>query len=218
MTSYAPVPAFAERRRHPRALILIVAGHAALLAAVMAVKMDLAPGFDPVETNVTLVPLPPEPPPPQPPRPAPEPPVSAIDRPAPLIPIPVPPDAPLVDPTPIPVPNPGPMIGTSIGPKLDPPAKPLDRTGPRFATPDSQLRPPYPPGKLDSGEQASLRLRLSIDARGRVTAVEPVAPADPVFLAAARKHLIARWRYRPATEGGRPVASTTLITLRFELE
>ena len=36
-----------------------------------------------------------------------------------------------------------------------------------------------------------LRLRLTIDARGRVVAVEPVGRADRAFLAAARRHLLA---------------------------
>ena len=83
--------------------------------------------------------------------------------------------------------------------------------------PASQVRPPYPPSKLEREEEAALRLRLSIDARGRVTAVEPVGSTDRVFLQAARRHLIANWRYTPATEDGRPVPSTTVITLRFEL-
>ena len=71
---------------------------------------------------------------------------------------------------------------------------------------------------MASDEEASLRLRLSIDARGRVVAVEPVGSADRAFLAAARRHLLAHWRYQPATEDGRAVASTTVITLRFELD
>ena len=66
--------------------------------------------------------------------------------------------------------------------------------------------------------EAVLRLRLTIDDRGRVTAVEPVGRADPVFLAAARRHLLAHWRYKPASENGRPAASSTVITLRFQLD
>ena len=92
------------------------------------------------------------------------------------------------------------------------------RTGPRFATSQSALRPPYPASKLDSEEEAALKLHLAIDERGRVVAVDPVGPADPAFLASARRHLLARWRYQPATENGRPVRSSTVITLRFELE
>jgi len=48
--------------------------------------------------------------------------------------------------------------------------------------------------------------------------VEPVGRVDPIFLSAARRHLLSHWRYRPATEDGRAVTSTTVITLRFELD
>jgi protein TonB len=92
------------------------------------------------------------------------------------------------------------------------------RTGPRFLTREADVKPPYPPSKLREGEEAVLKLKLSIDERGRVISVEPVGAADPVFLAAARKHVMARWRYQPATEDGRPVATTTTITLHFELD
>jgi protein TonB len=145
-----------------------------------------------------------------------------IDQPQVVIPIPSQIDAPPIDDTPVIVPNTGPVIGPGKDPVIvdvKPLPKPLPvRTGPRFATPESQLRPPYPANKIESDEEAALRLRLSIDERGRVTAVEPVGSADPSFLAAARRHLIARWRYQPATEDGRPVPSTTVITLRFELD
>ena len=50
-----------------------------------------------------------------------------------------------------------------------------------------------------------------------MTSVEPVGSADPAFLEAARRHILARWRYRPATEDGRAVASSTVVSLRFEL-
>lgn len=219
MVTYAPVPAFAERKRYPRALILIVAGHAALIAAVMMAKMDLPQPFRPPVIKVELIPEPKAPPefPPEP-RPAPEPGRSIIDKPVALVPIPSD-SGPLVDTSPIPLPDPGPVIGPSPRPSRDVVARPIPvRTGPRFATPDSRLRPPYPPHKLRNGEEAALRLRLSIDERGRVTAVEPVGRADPAFLGAARRHLIAHWRYQPATEDGRPVATSTVITLRFELD
>ena len=68
------------------------------------------------------------------------------------------------------------------------------------------------------GSEAVLRLRLSIDERGRVVSVDPVGAADGAFLAAARRHLLAQWRYKPAMEGGRAVATSIVITLRFQLE
>ena len=221
MSTYAPVPGFAERKPYPRALIVIVAAHAAAITAVMLVKMDLPAQVLRPPTDVELIPLPKEPPPnPPEPRPAPEPGRSVVDRPVAVVPVPVP-DAPAVDATSIPFPDLRPDIatGSPTRPAIAPPTKPLPvRTGPRFATPDSRLRPPYPENKLSSGEEAALRLRLSIDERGRVTAVDPLGSADPSFLKAARRHLIAYWRYQPATEGGRPVASSTVITLRFQLE
>ena len=218
MTTYAPVPAFAERHRHPRALVLIVGVHAAAIAAVMTVKMDLPVPWDPQVTRVQLVPEskpPPEIPPPQPKR---EPSRSELDQPARVVPIPRP-ALPGVDSIPLPQPGADAIIGS--GPQVEPVPQPRPapvRTGPRFATPDSLLKPPYPASKLRMDEEAVLRLRLTIDERGRVTAVEPVGSADRVFLSAARRHLMANWRYEPATEDGRAVASATVITLRFELE
>jgi protein TonB len=126
-----------------------------------------------------------------------------------------------LDPTPVPfVPNNQPLIQPGVEPRPTPSiaAKAPVRVAARFITPASELRPPYPRSKLDTEEEASLRLRLSIDERGRVVAVEPVGKADPAFLAAARRHLLARWRYAPATEDGRAVASSTTITLRFQIE
>ena len=79
------------------------------------------------------------------------------------------------------------------------------------------LRPPYPDAKRMLGEEATLRLRLSIDDGGRVTAVEPVGTADRAFLDSARRHLIRAWRFAPASEDGRPVPTSKVITLRFEL-
>ena len=220
MVTYAPVPAFAERKRYPRALVVIVAGHAALIAAVMMAKMDLPPSILPGPTEVELIPLPKDPPPnpPEPPK-VDDPATSVLDKPIAVVPMPSN-SGPVVDTRPLPLPSRGPVIGPSPSPQpplIEPKPVPV-RTGPRFATPDSRLRPPYPPDKLSSGQEAALRLRLSIDERGRVIAVEPVGGADPAFLRAARRHLIAQWRYRPATEAGRPVASSTVITLRFQLD
>ncbi|MGI8704361.1 MAG: energy transducer TonB [Sphingomicrobium sp.] len=215
MTVYAPVPAYADRKRHPRALLLIVAGHVALLAAVMTAKMDIGGSFIPTKTDVKLIPVPPEPAP-NPPQPKQEPRNSAIDTVPRVVPVPQP-HFPRVDTRQLPLPDPGPVIGP--GPSIDTRPTPAPvRTGPRFITPDSRLKPPYPQQKLRLEEEAVLRLRLSIDERGRVAAVEPVGRADPVFLAAARRHLIALWRYQPATENGRAIASSTVITLSFQLE
>ena len=212
MSTYAPVPSFVDRKRYPGALIFILAGHAAILAAVMMAK-----GYVPISvidppTIVDLIkdpPAPPEnPPPPQPDQ------RSAIDNPTTIIPTPLP-NIPDMDTTLLPLPNNG-QVEIPRGDTHLTPTPPV-RVGPRFLTREADVKPPYPPSKLRDGEEAVLKLRLSIDERGRVIAVDPVGAADPVFLSAARKHIMARWRYQPATEDGRPIATTTTITLHFEL-
>jgi protein TonB len=196
-------------------MLVIIAGHIAVIAAVMSAKMDLPQRIRDA-TEVRLIPLPPAPPPqPQPqPRAAPEPGPSTIDRLPVIVPVPQPPADELDSPVGAAVP------GTpSIGPMIQPlPVADPVRIAARFATPASAIRPPYPPSKVASEEEAVLKLRLSIDPHGRVIAVEPLGRADPAFLAAARRHLMAHWRYQPATVDGSAIASATTITLRFELD
>lgn len=223
MPVYASTPSFADHRRHPRALMFIVGGHAVLIAAVMTAKMDVIPPLGATKTIVDLIEAPKPPLPPPPPETIPEPktkvqpPNSQLDQPTPIRQIPIS-DGPEVASVNLPpIPSPGP-IGSGIEP---PPTKPiLDpvRLAPVFNTPDHLLRPPYPSDKQRLEEEGTLKLRLTIDERGRVVGVEPVGPVDRSFFESARKHLLAKWRYKPATVDGRPVASSTVITLRFELE
>ncbi len=205
----------AERHSSPRTLLLIAAAHVALIGAVMSARMDLPPRISEPPIVITPIPIP-KPPPPDPAQAETQSkPTTSIDQTQVTVPIPWPNDD-GIDVTPIALPVPG---GDRIGPTVDPLPTPSPvRIGPRFATLPSAVRPPYPPSKIQSEEQAILKLRLTIDPRGRVIAVEPVVKADAAFLAAARRHLIAHWRYRPATEDGRAIASATVITLRFELD
>ena len=222
MPVYAPTPGFAVQRPHPKTLLLIVGAHAVALAAVISAKMELPQKLIPTITRVTLI-DPPKPPPPPDPQPQLKKaqPRTRIDQPVVIIPVPRT-DQPLIDRTPTPPlpPTPGPIgTGTEIVPPPPPPLAHIPvRKGVRFITAADEIRPPYPDDKRRQEQEASLRLRLAIDARGRVVAVEPVGSVDPSFFAAARKHLLAHWRYAPATEDGRAVASSTVITLRFELQ
>lgn len=208
----------AQRRPAPNAMLVIVAVHVAGIAALMSAKMDIPLVTTIPPTIVDLIPID-DPPPPNPdPRPL-EPQQPAMAPPQPLVPLPL--DVPSVDPTPVPLPDLGEIIKPLPNPQpplADPAPVPPVRVAAKLITPAARLKPPYPAAKLASGEEALLRLRLRIDASGRVTAVESVGPADSAFLEAARRHLMANWRYRPATEDGRALATTTVISLRFQLE
>ncbi|HYU94994.1 MAG TPA: energy transducer TonB [Sphingomicrobium sp.] len=213
-------PAPVERRPYPNAMLVIIAIHVAGIAAVMSAKMDLPPIIPRPPIDIFDVPRPTDPPPPTPPAPpVPRPTDSTVTNVDQIAPLPVRdnPDGP----TPSTAFNTGTLGGGNalVIPEITPLPKPYPvKLGAQLLTSGEELKPPYPSSKLITEEEASLTLRLTIDERGRVIAVEPVGRADPVFLAAARRHLLARWRYKPASEDGRAIASTAVITLRFQLD
>jgi len=217
-----------RRQLSPTMLAVILGGHAIALGLLVTARMDMGNPFVPTRTKIIDIPLPKPPektPPPPTPEPQPDsklppPPRSFIETPPTVVPLPQP--GPSVDlgPSTQGTPDIGPALDTPLSEpaRVEPVPVPPVRLAARAMTPSDLLRPPYPDNKRRLEEEAVLRLRLAIDPRGRVTAVEPVGAADPSFLAAARSHLLRFWRYKPATEDGRAVASSLVITLRFELE
>jgi protein TonB len=200
-------------------MLVVISVHVAVIAAVMSAKMDLPRRI--LSHGPIMVDFIREPPPP---------PIRtaearahvnrttpAIDRTQTDIPLP---------PTTDQMGDPGPTVepgavsggGAIVVPEIPRTVVTPIHHGPELLTPPSQLKPPYPASKLLSEEEATLTLRLSIDDSGRVTAVVPIGRADGAFLDAARRHLMAHWRYRAATEDGRAVSSTVTVTLRFMLD
>lgn len=214
MLAYAPTRNAPSAR--PGTLALIVGGHAAIVALALAATFEADRRPPPPRTDIYDVDLPP--PPAEPVPPAPTPPISQLDLPQPVVrPLTPPPFA--TEPAFPTLPPAGPVAGTAATPpEIVQPAPVIADTRPVLRTSGADLRPPYPDSRRMSGEEARLKLRLSIDAGGRVVAVEPVGAADRAFLESARRHILRRWRYQPATEGGRPVAATVTVTLRFELD
>lgn len=217
MLAYAANTRPLGRSESPKVLALIVAGHALLLGALFMARTEIHRVISDSPDVTYIDPI--EPPPPNPVddvRTPTKPTTSTVDQLRPVVP---PLDTqPAFESGPKTVdvaPYAGPIVDFPVLPIL-PKADPV-KVAARFITPDAQLRPPYPLSKLRNEEEASLRLRLTIDSRGRVTAVDSVGRADPDFLAAARRHILKAWRYTPATEGGAAVGSTVVITLKFEL-
>ena len=220
MLAYAAnAPRAAGRGRSPTALALIVIGHAAVIGAVLTAKPDILDRVLPKPTTIINIPVPPAPKPiaeadPQPQRPITQ--DSFIDRERPII--------DMEQPTPFEL-DQGPTIadiGAVIGSgpitAIDPPRPEPIKLAARLVTSEQALKPPYPLDMRRAEEEATLRLKLTIDTRGRVVAVDPVGPANPSFLEAARRHILRAWRYKPATEDGVAVGSTTVISLGFRLE
>ena len=214
-------PRIGARRSNPNAMLAIISLHIALLAAVMSAKMDLPSKMSNVPTSITLI-RDPQPPPENDVRPKTQPQQRPLDY--------VPPKTPQTQvsnqATDLTTPLSGPGEISQPFPPLPPLPLPTDpparlapaSTGPQLLTPTSEIKPPYPQSKLLTGEEAVLKLRLSIDPTGRVAAVEAIGDADRVFLDAARRYLVAHWRYKPATQDGQPVASSVVITLKFQLD
>lgn len=208
-------PVAGSRSQSPNSMLAIVALHVAAVAVLMSARMEL-PTFSP-EPPLVIETIKPQPIPepdvatPRPPAPFPDRTFTALD---PLVPLPSDPVTPPV-PDPVPQPFPGlPGAGSGGGTV----AQPIAATPAVLLTGAAELKPPYPPSKLAGGEEATLKLRLTIDAAGRVTAVEPIGRADRTFLTAARRHILAHWRYRPATSDGRGVETSLVINLRFQLD
>lgn len=213
-------PNAGKRQSNPNALLAIISIHVALIAIVMSAKMDLPSRIRDRPTTIDLISGPAAP---RPLTPRLEPkirhsqgrtPIAEIE---PTVSIP----APAQDESETAQIDFGKLSGS--GGRATGLAEPLRqpvvvRKEARLLTPASQLKPPYPASKLASEEEGVLTLRLSIDERGRVLAVDPVGTADRAFLDSARRYLIAHWRYQPATEGDRPVSSMVTITLHFRLD
>lgn len=214
-------PRVGASRSSPNTLLFVACGHIALLAVAMSVKMALPPTVK--DPPIPVIRIAVQKPPPKQPvqtrdrhdpvnptmdQPTPNPRVTTVEPEVPLNtgtplatgpsvdPIPLPP-------IPLPLPEPQP-VGISRGAQL--------------VTPAGELKPPYPQAKLLAEEEATLRLRLSIDETGRVIAVDPVGRADAAFLSAARRHLLSHWRYKPAMKDGRAVPTSIVISLRFQLD
>lgn len=219
MLAYAAnMPKTAARDRSPKALALIIAGHALVLAGLLTARPEVMGQI--IDQTPTIFNVPADPPPPQPTvdRPQHEPVTqpSFIEQERPIIDMEQ--QTPIQLATGPSIADIGAVIGSGPITIIDPPKHMPVKLGPRLATSDEALKPPYPLDMRRAGQEATLRLKLTIDTRGRVIAVEPVGRANASFLEAARRHIVEAWRYQPATEDGSAVQSTTLISLSFRLE
>ncbi len=83
----------------------------------------------------------------------------------------------------------------------------------------THTKPPYPRLSLMLGEQGVVVLHLTISAQGTVQDAVVVRSSGYQNLdLEARAWVIQQWRYRSATVGGQPVASTANVVIKFDLQ
>jgi periplasmic protein TonB len=205
-----------NRTRSPLGLGLVVALHAAALAALILAKgpqiipkLPSHPLIDILPDNVP----PPEVPPPPPEAKAERPPLR-IDRPPAVVDLPTVPTIALP-----PLPPVTPTIdAVETGPAVpaDPPVAPAKLIE---ATLDarSAAQPDYPQSLARQEIEGVAVVRVTIGADGRVRDVALVRADDPAFFEATRRHALRSWRFRPATRDGVPVESVRTMTVRFRM-
>jgi protein TonB len=219
---------FEQKRSSPTSLVVVVAVHAAAIAALALAKMEM-PQIDlPKPLTVRNIPITPDPPPipPEPVKDRAEPPKSVLTMPSREIRTPVTTDlrAPVTEPTDTALYDP--YVGQADKPRLEPlppppPPQPMPVPAPvrveAKLRPGIELLPPYPPAEERAEAEGSVTIKLLIGPDGRVKAAEKVRAASEAFWRATERHALRAWRFTPATVDGKPVESSKVMTVHFEL-
>jgi protein TonB len=80
------------------------------------------------------------------------------------------------------------------------------------------LQPPYPPSEQRAERGGDVRVRVTIGTNGRVIAVQMLSATSDAFWRVTERQALTRWRFRPATVDGRPVESTKVMNLHFQIQ
>ncbi|HEV7659103.1 MAG TPA: TonB family protein [Allosphingosinicella sp.] len=212
-----------QQRRHPASFALVVALHAAGLGALILAGSTRFLQEPETRTTIRDIVIPPDPPPIK----QEEPPPARPDQHDPVVTIVPPVHPPANDNRPTtgssdPQSTAGTQTGQGTGDIVrDPPREPPPpvrreaQVDPRYA---HDLQPPYPLPELRADHSGVVRIRLTIAANGRVTAVERLSATSEHFWRATERQALNRWRFRPATLDGRPVQGTKVMTVNFRIQ
>lgn len=89
------------------------------------------------------------------------------------------------------------------------------RPDPRYA---GAFHPAYPPSLVREGLEGDVTVRVTIDARGQVIAVEMIRASNPIFFEETKRQALKSWRFMAATRDGVAVESVQTMTVHFRLE
>ena len=109
-------------------------------------------------------------------------------------------------------------------PNIPPPSPPAPAVAPKQAKidappkPHKTIKPDYPKGARQRGEQGDVVLEIRVNAAGIVDRVDIVFSCGFSELDEAAVRAARTARFTPAKSGGSPVASTARLTLSFKLK
>ena len=109
-------------------------------------------------------------------------------------------------------------------PNIPPPAPPAPAVAPKQAKidappkPHKTIKPDYPKGARQRGEQGEVILEIRVNAAGIVDHVDIVSSCGFPELDEAAVRAARTARFTPAKSGGSPVASTARLKLDFKLK
>ena len=93
------------------------------------------------------------------------------------------------------------------------------RQAARYSAPGLKIRPPrYPRKARRLGLEGRVILRVQVDENGKATSVMIAQSSGHDILDRAARKAIGRWRFMPAEQRGRSLASTIEIPVSFRLE
>jgi protein TonB len=196
------------------ALVLFFGG----MWLVHEAEYDVAAGETSVE--VALVEATPEPTP-EFTQPTPTPPPLRSEVPVDSTPLPTPSPTPIPKPTPVATATPRPAPKPAATPRKERTVKPTaGSSGARGGTKPQYLSnpaPEYPESARAAGEHGNVMLRVEVDVRGRAAGVEISKSSGFRDLDNAAVRAVKRWRFKPATMAGVPVATTINVPVQFQL-
>ncbi|MGH8031935.1 MAG: energy transducer TonB [Luteimonas sp.] len=103
-------------------------------------------------------------------------------------------------------------------PNAPPVAKAKAKPRHRDAALIAQPRPKYPPGAYRAGEQGTVLVGARVDAQGHVSDVAIVKRSGSRALDRAAVSEVRGWKFRPALNNGKPVASNIRVPVDYRLD
>ena len=202
-----------ERKSHPLGLGLVIAGHAAVLAALILAPPESFKRIVYLPTIVESIEAPPPPDEQLPPPPKASPKEAKPHLVKPIVDLAPPSTQPIrLDPLP------------QVEPATTQPVQTVQPATPLFVPAAiepgaaAHFQPGYPSALARADIEGSATVRVLIGADGRVKQVELVNATHAGFFEATRDHALRAWRFRPATREGVPTDSWRTLTVRFKLE